>query len=77
MSVFSTPRPTSRGRVARDDSGYWTLPSRIGVWPDSVQVSGGTLFMRLPTRLRVWLSIGLRTVGHRDEAWLQRGLPCS
>jgi hypothetical protein len=25
----------------------------------------------------VWLSFGLRPVGHRDEAWLKRGLPCS
>ena len=33
--------------------------------------------MRLPTGLLVWLYSGLRTAGHRDEAWLQRGLPCS
>jgi hypothetical protein len=34
--------------------------------------------MRLPTRgLRVWLTSGLQPVGHRDEAWLKRGLPCS
>jgi len=25
----------------------------------------------------VWLTIGLRPVGHRDEAWLKKGLPCS
>ncbi len=25
----------------------------------------------------VWLSIGLQSVGHRDEAWLERGLPSS
>jgi len=25
----------------------------------------------------VWLSIGLRPAGHRDEAWLKKGLPCS
>jgi hypothetical protein len=28
-------------------------------------------------RFWVWLSFGLRPVGHRDEAWLKRGLPCS
>jgi len=33
--------------------------------------------MRLPTRVRVWLTIGLQPVGRRDEAWLKRGLPCS
>jgi len=26
---------------------------------------------------RVWLTSGLRPVGHRDEAWLKRGLPSS
>jgi hypothetical protein len=50
---------------------------RAGVWPDSVQVSGGKLSMRLPTCLLVWLTFGLRPVGHRDEAWLKKGLPCS
>ena len=33
---------------------------RTGVWPDSVQVIGGPLSLRLPTRLRVWLFFGLR-----------------
>src|SRR4051812_7000135 len=28
-------------------------------------------------RLMVWLSSGLHSVGHRDEAWLERGLPSS
>ncbi len=50
---------------------------RTGVWPDSVQVIGGQLSMRLPTGCLVWLSFGLRPAGHRDEAWLKRGLPCS
>ncbi len=50
---------------------------RAGVWPDSVQVSGGKLSLRLPTPLWVWLTFGLRPVGHRDEAWLKKGLPCS
>ncbi len=30
--------------------------------------------MRLPTRRRVWLTIGLCPAGHRDEAW-RRGAP--
>jgi hypothetical protein len=38
---------------------------RIGVWPDSVQVSDGMLSMRLPARCRVWLTFGLQPVGHR------------
>jgi hypothetical protein len=25
----------------------------------------------------VWLTIGLQPAGHRDEAWLKKGLPCS
>ena len=50
---------------------------RIDVWPDSIQVLGGTLSFGLPTRLWVWLTSGLLPAGHRDEAWLQRGLPCS
>ena len=59
-------------------SGLLETFGRAGVWPDSVQVLGGTLSMRLPTeRFWVWLSIGLRTVEHRDGAWLQRGLPSS
>ena len=62
------PRPHRR---LLDDS------VRAGVWPDSVQVSGGKLSMRLPTDSTVWLAIGLHPVGHRDEAWLQKGLPCS
>jgi hypothetical protein len=54
------------------------IPVRAGVWPDSVQVIGGKLSMRLPTRsIWVWLTIGLRPVDHRDEAWLKKGLPCS
>lgn len=30
-----------------------------------------------PPGLRVWLTSGLRPVGHRDEVWLKKGLPCS
>ena len=25
----------------------------------------------------VWLTIGMQPAGHRDEAWLKKGLPCS
>jgi hypothetical protein len=42
---------------------------RTGVRPDSVQVAGGRLSLRLPTLLLgVALYIGLQPVGHRDEA---------
>jgi len=54
-----------------DDSG------RTCVRPDSVQAFGGMLSTRLPTVCLVWLSIGLRAVVRRVEAWLQRGLPSS
>ena len=58
-------------------SGLLETSGRTGVWPDSVQVPGGTLSFGLPTRVRVWLTPGLQPVGHRDKAWLQKGLPCS
>jgi hypothetical protein len=57
--------------------GLLETSERAGVWPDSVQVPGGTLSIGLPTRLRVWLTSGLQRVGRRDEAWLKKGLPCS
>lgn len=53
------------------------LAPRTGVWSDSVQVPGGSLSSRLPTRVWVWLTFGLHPVGCRDEAWLKKGLPCS
>ena len=63
-------RRTSPSRLL-DDS------RRAVVWPDSVQVLGGKLSLRLPTYSWVWLTIGLRPVERRDEAWLKKGLPCS
>ena len=51
--------------------------ARTGVRPDSVQAFDGMLSLRLPTGIRVWLSIGLRAVVRRAEVWLQRGLPSS
>jgi hypothetical protein len=63
--------------LAPRHSGLLETPARAGVWPDSVQVLGGTLSSGLPTPVRVWLTSGLRPVGHRDEAWLKRGLPSS
>ena len=47
---------------------------RIGVWPDSVQVLGGTLSPAAAHQWLVWLSSGLRPVERRDEAWLKRDL---
>ncbi len=35
--------------MPRLGSDYLTISFRAGVWPDSVQVFGGTLSMRLPT----------------------------
>ena len=46
--------------------------------PDSIQVPGGMLSIAAARPVRwVWLSSGLRLAGHRDEAWLKRGLPSS
>lgn len=58
-------------------SGLLETSLRAGVWPDSVQVLGGTLASRLPARSRVWLYSGLRTAGHRGAVWLKRGVPGS
>ena len=59
-------------------TGLLETRGRAGVWPDSVQVPGGTLLIGLPTPvLGVWLTIGLQPAGCRDEAWLKKGLPCS
>jgi len=30
-----------------------------------------------PPAASVWLISGLLPAGHRDEAWLKKGLPCS
>jgi hypothetical protein len=46
------------------------------VRPDSVQVSGGRLSLRLPICCLVWLCFSLRPVGHRDEAWLKSASVC-
>ena len=54
-----------------DDSG------RTGVRPDSVQVIGGPLSMRLPTRLGCGSFSGCVLVDCRVEVWLKRGLPSS
>ena len=76
----SRPRRTERAllpQIAWGDRRLLDDSGRAGVWPDSVQVIGGTLSKRLPTSCSVWLTIGLRPAGHRDEAWLKKGLPCS
>jgi hypothetical protein len=65
------------GAVPRAVRGYLETWPRIGVWPDSIQVSGGWLSLAAARPLWVWLTFGLRPAGHRDEAWLKRGLPSS
>ena len=50
---------------------------RTGVWPDSVQVVGGSSSCGCPPAVLVWLAIGLRPADHRDEARLKKGRPCS
>ena len=53
------------------------MASRTGVRPDSVQVLGGTLSMRLPTISWCGSLPVCGPAGCRVEAWLQRGLPSS
>ena len=50
---------------------------RIGVWPDSVQVSGGGLSTRLPTKVRCGSLPVCSPSDTAGEAWLERGLPSS
>jgi hypothetical protein len=58
--------------------GYLTIVGRAGVWPDSVQVFGWRLSLRLPTSvLGVALFRFALRPGTVAGAWLQRGLPCS
>jgi hypothetical protein len=54
--------------------GYLETWHRIDVWPDSVQVFGGTLSFAAAHHLLVWLSHGLRPAERRGQAWLKRGL---
>ncbi len=62
----------------RSSRGYLMIVGRTGVGPDSVQVLGGTLFLRLPTSV-----IGVALLrfacppGAVAMVWLKRGLPCS
>jgi hypothetical protein len=65
------------GTTARTTSGYLETWHRIDVWPDSIQVFGGSLSLAAAHHVLVWLSSGLRSAEHRGEAWLKRGLPSS
>jgi hypothetical protein len=59
-------------------SGYLRLGAGSVVWPDSVQVLGGTLgFSGCPPVSLVWLSHGLRPRRAPREERLKRGLFCS
>ena len=67
LAARALPHVTSVDELsfAPRHSGLLETPGRAGVWRDSVQVPGGTLSIGLPTRLRVWLTIGLQPVGRR------------
>lgn len=78
MAVHEMSAGGRAGYATKDaHSGLLETLRRIDVRPDSVQVLGGQLSFGLPAHLRVWLTFGLRPAGHRDEAWLKRGLPSS
>jgi hypothetical protein len=59
------------------DSRLLETSRRAGVRPDSVQVSGGGLSTRLPTKYRCGSLSVCSPPGTVDEAWLERGLPSS
>ena len=52
MLTFATLAASGRSRRLLEDSG------RAGVWPDSVQVSGGKLSMRLPSTRKLIQTTG-------------------
>ena len=66
-------RPASKAH--QPDRGYLTIVGRVGVWPDSVQVFGGMLSSRLPTRGWGCGSSSVASPKHRAGAWLKSGLP--
>jgi hypothetical protein len=57
--------------------GYLFTCLTAGARPGSVEVSGGTLSIRLSTVVRVRLTHGMRSAGHRGAERLKRGLPSS
>jgi hypothetical protein len=67
------------GQYVRDHapSGLLETFGRTGVWPDSVQVLGGTLSSGLPARDGCGSTPVCSPSGAADEAWLKKGLPCS
>ena len=72
-----TPSVTTALQIKPRHSGLLEDSPRAGVWPDSVQVSGGfALFWAAHPCAGVAL-FRYATPGHRDEAWLKRGLPSS
>jgi hypothetical protein len=74
---FPRPSRTTAHRLLRADSGYLLTGRTIRPSRGLVEVSGGTLSLAAAHPFGVWLTFGLRSVGHRDEAWLKRGLPSS
>jgi hypothetical protein len=55
-------------------AGYLLTSVTARARPGSVEVSGGTLWIRLPVVLLAWLVNGLRSRRAPCGEWLQRGL---
>jgi hypothetical protein len=69
----SSPMPTFQdGRQRCSDV---SAAKRTGSQP--TLASAGSSPCGCPPAVLVWLTFGLRPAGHRDEAWLKKGLPCS
>jgi hypothetical protein len=54
--------------------GYLRLDGRSRSGQAGVEVLGGVALTSAARGGLVWLSHGVRLVGHRDEEWLKRGL---
>jgi hypothetical protein len=65
------------GRHTRHSGLLDTSPTGSVSGQTRSRCSAGSLSFGLPTRSRVWLTIGLQPAGPREEAWLKKGLPCS
>lgn len=74
----ATRTDCSEPNATRSTAGYLTIVGRAGVWPDSVQVPRWVALQPAAHQLYRCGSLSVCCPsGRRDEAWLQKGLPCS
>jgi len=63
------------GERSRPKCGYYLFTGSTADHPaEWVEVSGGVALSAAALRVLVWLSFGVRLVGHRGVVWLNRGV---